>query len=278
MRKLLSTGVLCFTTVIYTIANESTESIVRRWLWDRGTFKPEVLDQETRVQAISELKKHDDPANVVQQDIARRYLIELGDLDTAEKVVGALSSTWEESHRAEGVLRGVTQPWVIPMLIPVLMHDEIIENQYPGSSDRLPQSASAAICILVIAQRSPDFSEEVRASAKKAEWAPNIETYRTLARHWWEQNKQHFEKEDYAAVRPIQTAALANPQTPVPSEPVAQSPAVEAASPTQMPVAPSQPLSASEPSPSSPLRTVAIIFVVLATIVAVWRLARRKRV
>jgi hypothetical protein len=219
-------------------ADEQSKEVVNRWLGDRSTFNATGLTDATRSDVLAELKLRTATGEPADQRLARYFLIQLGDRQTAAVLVNALlapSGPGAETQLAVEILCDTTQPWLIPMLEPALMLDEPVKRFYGSvlwatsshqSIDNadvgegpLPQSAAAATCVQAILMKSGAFSEEVRQSALRRNMQPDFRETRRSIRQWWQQNKPHFEKQDYTAVTPLQPVGndAANPASSSPA-------------------------------------------------------------
>jgi hypothetical protein len=203
---------------------------VTSWLYERPSeAELAALSSEEREEYIGQLRGVTD----FKRRAAQRLLIELGDRETAENVVAeCINETprGRQSQDASAVLAFVRQAWVIPMLEPALLRDEVIEKRvWTMDSGPVPVSVDAAACIVQILNRCPVFSDEVRQWAQKMKWELDVRVLRQTMRDWWEQNKEHFAKGDYAAVQPLQPVSPA-PPTPPPA-PAVKAEAAPAATP-----------------------------------------------
>ncbi len=206
----LWTLVLSVSFATWTFAETATE-LARRWMSDPPRSEEIALTPvESRAELITEIKRNVKHDFLVRT--AQRILIELGDRETAEKLVAQAQSTDVSlgvSYRALEVFEGTTQPWVVPMLEPVLMRNEPITRDIYTYEDieRPPRSLMAAICIQKIMEKSPVFSQDMRGWAHgMAELLPH-EKMRNVTRQWWLQNKEAFARKDYATVKPLQPVA-----------------------------------------------------------------------
>src|SRR5947208_5827754 len=84
-------GAICLVTAIqFSVGDENTETLVTRWLTDRNTFDPSSVNDEKRTLVVEELRKRDAPGNLQTREVVRRYLIELGDRETADMLIAEL--------------------------------------------------------------------------------------------------------------------------------------------------------------------------------------------
>jgi hypothetical protein len=107
MRKLLTQSFLLIVLCVSIRADEADET-VNKWLWN--VRRPETLTEvplQDRPKFIAALKKHDRSGDM-KQELSRMYLIELGDVETAQKVVGEL---FAGDDNARAILERVAQPW-----------------------------------------------------------------------------------------------------------------------------------------------------------------------
>jgi hypothetical protein len=145
----------------------------------------------------------------------------LGDRETAARVVeefrARTDSPTSESRFKQtwSLLANSTQPWIIPMLEADLLTEEPAGTEWLGESGVYRSSFAAAAIMFGILNRSPVFSEEARKWARTQGAVPGVneEQYRATVRLWWRQNKQHFVREDYTAVRPLVLATDARSGT-----------------------------------------------------------------
>jgi hypothetical protein len=282
--SLLTLLIFCGTMHL-SIADEQIQSLVHRWLWDRRTFDPASVSEEQMPIIIAELKKHDNRKDTVEQQIARRYLIELGDVETAEKVVSeylAEDASWQQRSDTGAVLREIAQPWVISMLEPALLRDEQI-TQYVFTSEDAeppPRSWEAAQFIQGIVIKSPAFSQEVRDWAKSIPMFP-AKVSRDDVRQWWLQNKEHLVKGDYAAVTPLKPVSFIAPRPPPPPKEVSAVAQVElpppAKSVSQPPAVATVPKTVTKHPPSSMGKILVAALGAVCAVIALWLLAKQRR-
>jgi hypothetical protein len=248
---------------------EQIQSLLHQLRWD-PKFNASQLDDETRTHLIGELRSIEETQDIVERDIARRNLIKLGDRETAKQLVGDLLRGDDENQSAYGVLMGVRQAWVIPMLEPLLMRDEPVGQKYMQMGPK-PPSVLAAVCMWRILARCPDVPDDVRKWAKTFEYKLELDPMRRQMRDWWEQNKAAFERQDYAAVKPLQ---------PVPPEriPTPASPAPKQSNRelTKQPSAVPAAAVVRENNPSRWLVGILIVLAVLSGGLVLWRAKHRK--
>lgn len=152
---------------------------------------------------------------------AQRVLLELGDRELAQQLVRDVrqgptdGATFNRNYDQSCLtLSDCSQPWLIPLVADMLFIEEDARIYIDPGSDvgTSPRSTAAAYIVYKVLSRSPAFSPAVR------EWAGRLSEgygrgteYRQSARTWWQQNKAHFEKQDYAAVTPLQPVTNAVP-------------------------------------------------------------------
>jgi hypothetical protein len=263
--------ILLFAYVLLGVFDSTSSAAARRsvssWIYGRPSVAElSELSQKEKEVCIAELREYANTASNVRLRNAQRLLIRLGDVETAEKVVSELNTVGPaggEPDRAAEVFSGVTQPWVIPMFEQALMRDEEVAG-WTMDKGQMPRSALAAGVICAIVRESPAFPDDVRQWAKYR-FADPLPVIRQQVRDWWAQNKEHFAKQDYAAVQPLQPTGTA----PTPPSPAAKAesapipvPATEpqpAAKPAPLPAAPAPP----EPSASPWSVLVGVLLLIL---------------
>lgn len=276
-------------------ANELARQL-HEWRW--GTrMDPNTFTQEQRDWMIQELRNHSDVSDVVEERRTCEILIQLGDRQTAEKVLedfrkGSERDPLSENARARVTLETSAQPWVIPMLA-----DELFLQQDPkihfdgGDVGIMPRSTAAAWTIRGILKGSSAFPESVRESARRIPLAYG--TFRDQTREWWRQNRVHFENQDYSAVTPMEalvttpmqfsrkTEATSGSETSRAPDVAAQSlkefAETRAKATSQPPAAILNPLPSDKGASHEPVRIMIVVIVSLGAIWAVWLLARAKR-
>jgi len=152
----------------------------------------------------------DTPAGVNDRTTAARLVAEM--LDGKHPI--------EQVNENGMILYRSGQPWVIPMLEPVLQIQE--PANMIGHEDVIygPRSLVAAAVITRILMNSSVFSQDVHT------WAAHQVAVgdRENIRQWWNENKAHFATEDYGAVRPLKTTSQTIPAPPQkPTKPVQSS-------------------------------------------------------
>lgn len=266
---------------------------------------PSRLSPEERVEVIVELRRRAQSSDG-KQNTARIFLLRLGDPDTIGEVLNVFRkgrgdvTDYEQQERYGQVveaLRSCRQPLVVPLLAEVVMIDE------PYASDpyfgRLPRSFDAVFLIRDIVKECMEFNPEVRSwqgfygysheqskedlkkhgitcRASECSWLHS----RCLMRVWWQQNKEHFAKQDYAAVTPLppvtnavppvrSVAGIVPPNTSAP-------PAVAKVQATPQPVStPAVPAEA--PSPSNSSWRLPVVIAIVAMLGIVFALLKRRQ-
>ncbi len=92
-------------------------------------------------------------------------------------------------------------PIVIEYLMPHVFKLEAYSQTLVGDVVHVPFSFIATSQVFEILSESPAFSDEVRNWAKSTE-VPDRLSVRAELRRWWNENKVHFAKDDYKAVKP----------------------------------------------------------------------------
>jgi hypothetical protein len=271
------------------------KTLLHEWRWNPKDVDPSSFTQEQKDWMISELRERGDMSNVTEQWTTQRLLIELGDHGTAEKVVAeylAEDASRQQITVARKTLESVTQPWVIPMLAPALLRDEPLERRYWEYGDSsLPRSAGSANIIWQIGWRSPSFSAEVRESARRMGYILNMEIVRDAVRQWWLENKEHFEKQDYAAVKPLDFEAARKQvtegfkkqdSTALPKEPTVATVPPPPPPPPPKAVSPpstvaTAPKAAAEKSSFPMLKVLIAALGIAAAVILLWLLAKQRR-
>ena len=98
-------------------------------------------------------------------------------------------------------VRGSGSPVAIEYLAPHLFRDEPFSSVMVIDIIHEPPSFVVSGVILEILGNCSAFSSEVTNWARQQK-GPDPESMRAELRRWWEENKAHFEKEDYKAVKP----------------------------------------------------------------------------
>lgn len=167
---------------------------------------------------------------VPNQSGAEILLVRLNDSETIDKMISVYQkynsrAAWSYIPKT---FERAAQPAVIPYLAGDYFGDEPANANYgkEGSTTEFgiigpPKSIYSGVITLRVIQAAPEFNVELKHWAKEVYELRirNPEGFRKLMRQWWEQNKEAFEKGDYASVTavPIKTYEV-KPPGPVPQE------------------------------------------------------------
>lgn len=219
----------------------------------------------------------------VGTDGARAALIRLEDEEQLTSTLEAFKSYDTPAARSVVSLFDLSAaPYLIPYLAEYLYLDEsanIVYIRRPGDEPILypPQSVSGARAIARILVRAGEFSDETRQWARSVAKLSDIDL-RPVMRQWWPQNKKAFEREDYAAVKPLAgtpAATVAPPADARPSELLQTATAVPSAvaqsSPERSPVAETHPDESKSPT------WLLFVGVAGALCIGLWLFAARRR-
>jgi len=170
---------------------------------------------------IAELKRIEKTTNSAEtRHDARRELIRLGDEEIINTLINDLrgrEKNWDACEDAYEVLRKSRRPSIIPMVITDLAD---LSEVYGRRGERPigPPHDMATFLILEIIKTSPELGDRVVAPLRIRGF-DGMPQMRSSLLVWWQQNKEHFDKQDYAAVTPLQPLTNAVPQ-PVRSDTV----------------------------------------------------------
>lgn len=273
--------------LVPTSALELNEEAVRSWL-DGIPTAAEIaaIPQGQRSDLIEMLRPYLSQRSRLRK--TQRVLVELGDRETANQLVVTVRcgpGANAEYDSARLTLGTCSQPWLIPLVVDILFADEKPEIYFVGDADvgTMPKSTAAAYIVYGVLSHSTEFPAETRERANLWLHLTDREAvYRQIIRTWWQENKEHFAKQDYAAVSPLQPVTRTMPPSsridtgsPKSMSTVASQvvPKVEA-----IPNAPATPPAPGEPSTSvSRLwKLPVLVAAVTALIVVIATMKRRK--
>ena len=124
--------------------------------------------------------------------------LRLGDRQlTRDMVRTSIHSSFDLIHR----FSRSASPIVIEYLAPHMFLDEEFSTTTGTDVPTNPVSFTVSSIILKTLQDSPAFGGEVTNWARRQK-SPDADSERAELRQWWIENKAHFEKEDYKAVKP----------------------------------------------------------------------------
>lgn len=233
------------------------------------TWKRTKGERETIIREFKARLNGNDP------DEVRQNLMLLGDLDATKIEVQKMVA--DSDHRNRG-FQASGSPIVVQYLAPHIYSEEAYsmsggDNPYPPFSFRVSNM------ILGVLSDSSAFTGEVTNWARHTQM-PDPVSQRKELQHWWEENKIHFEQEDYKAVKPgLPIASIFEVEDE--NRRKAGLPPLERRRPKQpmseLPPAAQKPASAAEPAhfSNSLYYIAAALAALLAALLVI--LARRKR-
>lgn len=133
-------------------------------------------------------------------------LLDLGDVATLQAVRMALEAP-RYLTRAEAAnhLKRSSNVAVIPTVANLLARDEPAKMvTYESEFFDFPPSVIAAEIMRRVLLNSPSVGDAVKQWARGYSFQ-EAARLQTDFRQWWEQNREHFAAQDYAAVKPLQT-------------------------------------------------------------------------
>ena len=173
-------------------------------LWDLGG--PEIaaeawkLPKEERMMLAKEFRAYWASGKFGKPEGEEPYhiLIQLGDREATEREVRryvADGTHFDRTFSASG------SPIAIEYLAPYAFSKEPYSEISGSDMFIIPFSFSVTYLIFEILSDSSAFTGEVTSWARR-EKVPDPEMLRAELQRWWNENKIHFEKEDYKAVKP----------------------------------------------------------------------------
>lgn len=169
---------------------------------------------------------------LVHVSTADLLLLRLGDTFTMDRMMRDYRAY--NSMSSWGYAQNMFEYSQQPLLIPYLAQDLYLEEDPskgitvapPPDSDEFavtvpPRSIFSGVTMVRIIEKSPAFSEAMKAWTKQA-YALRRESasrFRSLMQAFWERNKEAFDRKDYGAVVPVAENQIVPAKPPAPRTP-----------------------------------------------------------
>jgi len=212
---------------------------VDRWMWYSREMNEKSMTAGEKDEVVKELRHRLPSLDATDRQVALRLLVRLGDAETIAGVMQHFKQADENSaafREALSLLASMDSASLISDIAEVLNVEEEARLVTGGELPVRSRSVEAAGLLEMIALRSPDFPPEVQHWAEGIRWKGYAQ-YRGIFRQWWQQNKEAFDRQDYAAVKPLEPGATRPAVAPATNRPPAPPPRASA----QVPTGPLQP-------------------------------------